>query len=196
MKTGISRIALCVMVAFCMVAGGCRKKADDKPAQGQPGGSTKTSVAELGTRAVEKAAETTRKAADRAAGITEKAAETAGELKEKATEKAFSIVRQFETDSGRSIPEITADAKEMAVENLRRMAEKYRDVIAEKQQQLKEMTQKYIDLPDAERITAEGHKLKAGINEIKKGVDLLKERFTVYYNALKEKGGNLVGLDI
>ncbi len=76
------------------------------------------------------------------------------------------------------------------------MAEKYRDVIAKNQQQLKEMTQRYIDFSDDERNTGEGRILKDGIDEIIKGLDTLKERFGVYYNALKEKAGNLTGLDI
>lgn len=45
-------------------------------------------------------------------------------------------------------------------------------------------------------MTAEGRILKAGVDEITKGIGTLKERFEVYYNALKEKGGNLTGLDI
>ncbi|KKN08092.1 hypothetical protein LCGC14_1060300, partial [marine sediment metagenome] len=77
-----------------------------------------------------------------------------------------------------------------------KMAEKYRDVIAEKQQQLKVMTQQFITMSDAERITAKGQKLRTGVNETIKGIDTLKERFGVYYNALKEKAGNLTGLDI
>jgi len=51
-------------------------------------------------------------------------------------------------------------------------------------------------MPAAERVTAQGRILKTGRDEIIKGIDPLKERFGVYYNALKEKAGNLTGLDI
>ncbi len=181
MKISIANISLCVILALAVVAGGCRKKADKETKPAEETKSTKQSISELGGKAKEAGA---------------KAGETAVDLKEEATEKVFSVVRQFEADQGKSVAYITAQAKEMAVENLRRMAEKYRDVIVEKQQQLKGMTQKYVDLADAERMTAEGQRLKAGVDEIKKGVDILKGRFGVYYNSLKEKAGNLTGLDI
>jgi hypothetical protein len=174
MKTSIARISLCVIFAVGVVLAGCRKKSDEEPEAGGQTNSSNISISDLGG----------------------KVTETPGETTERAAEKVFSIAEQFQADQGKSIPDITAGAKEMAVENLRRMAEKYRDVIAEKQQQLMEMTQKYIGMPDAERITAEGHILKTGMDKIIKGIDTLKERFGVYYNALKEKAGNLTGLDI
>ena len=196
MKTSIAKISLCVILALAHVLGGCRKKTDEETQPAEETNSTKTSISELGGKVVEKTKEAVAKADETAVEIKDKAVEIAVDLKEKATEKVFSIAGQFQADQGKSIPEIVAGAKETAVENLRKMAEKYRDVIAEKQQQLKEMTQKYVVMPDAERITAEGQILKKGIDEIIEGIDTLKERFGVYYNALKEKAGNLTGLDI
>ncbi len=189
MKTSIARISLCVIFAVGVVLAGCRKKSDEEPEPAGQTNSSNVSISEFGGKVTEKAGDTAEKASDRAV-------ETAVDLKEKAAEKVFSIAEQFQADQGKSTLDVTAGAKEMAVENLRKMAEKYRDVIAEKQQQLKEMTQKYIDLPEAERKTGEGQMLKAGVDEIIKGIDTLKERFGVYYNALKEKAGNLTGLDI
>ncbi len=174
MKTSIARISLCVIFAVGVVLAGCRKKSDEEPEPADKTNSSNVSISDLG------------------GNVTEKAGDTA----EKAAEKVFSIAEQFQADQEKSTLDVTAGAKEMAVENLRKMAEKYRDVIAEKQQQLMEMTQKYIGMPDAERITAEGRILKTGMDEIIKGIDTLKERFGVYYNALKEKAGNLTGLDI
>jgi len=189
MKTSIARISLCVIFAVGVVLAGCRKKPDEEPEPADRTNSSNVSISDLGGKVTEKAGETTEKVAD-------KTVETAVDLKEKAIEKVFSIAEQFQADQGKSVPDITAGAKEMAVENLRRMAEKYRDVIAEKQQQLMEMTQQYVDMPAAERTTAQGRILKTGRDEIIKGIDTLKERFEVYYNALKEKAGNLTGLDI
>ncbi len=196
MKTSIANISLCVIVALAHVLGGCRKKADEEPQPVDQTNSTKQSISELGGKAVEEAEEAGAKAVETAVEIKDKTVEIAVEVKDKVVEKVFSIVEQFNADQGKSVPDITAGAKEMAVENLRKMAEKYRDVIAEKQQQLKEMTQRYIDLPDVKRKTGEGQILKEGVDEIIKGIDTLKERFGVYYNALKEKAGNLTGLDI
>jgi hypothetical protein len=47
-----------------------------------------------------------------------------------------------------------------------------------------------------DRKAAIGQITKVGIDDIKKNLDIMKERFGVYFNALKEKGGNLTGLDI
>lgn len=185
MKTSFAKTSLCAILAFAVVLGGCRKKTDEETEPVDQANSTKQSISELGGKAIEKGKE-----------ASAKAVETAVDLKEKAAEKVFSIAQQFQADQGKSITEIAAGAKEMAVENLRKMAEKYRDVIAEKQQHLMEMAQKYVDLPDAERMTAEGQVLKAGVNEITKGIDTLKKCFGIYYNALKEKAGNLTGLNI
>ncbi len=189
MKTSIANISLCVIIALAVVLGGCRKKTDEEPEPINQTNSTKQSILELGGKVVEEAEEAVAK-------VDETPVETAVEVKDKVVEKVFSIVEQFKVDEGKSIPDITAGAKEMATENLRKMAEKYRDVIAEKQQQLKVMTQQFITMSDAERITAKGQKLRTGVNETIKGIDTLKERFGVYYNALKEKAGNLTGLDI
>ena len=174
MKTSIARISLCVIFAVGVVLAGCRKKTDEEPEPADRTNSSNVSISDLGG----------------------KVTETPGETTERAAEKVFSIAEQFQADQGKSIPDITAGAKEMAVENLRRMAEKYRDVIAEKQQQLMEVAQEYVNMPDAERITAQGHILKAKVDKITRGIDTLKERFGIYYNALKEKTGNLTGLDI
>ena len=174
MKTSIARISLCVIFAVGVVLAGCRKKSDEQSEPADQTNSSNVPVSDLGGKMTEKAIETT----------------------EEVAEKVFSIAEQFQADQGKSVPDITAGAKEIAVENLRRMAEKYRDVIAEKQQQLMEMTQQYADMPADERVTAKGRILKTGRDEIIKGIDPLKERFGIYYNALKEKAGNLTGLDI
>ncbi len=182
MKTSIAKISLCVIFVFAVVLGGCRKKPDEEPEPADQTNSSNVSISELGDKVTEK--------------VADKTVETAADLKEKAPEKVFSIAEQFRADQGKSTLDITAGAKEMAVENLRRMAEKYRDVIAEKEQQWKKMTQAYIDLPDADRKAAIGQLAKAAINEIITGLKKQKECFGIYRNALKEKGGNLTGLDI
>ena len=51
-------------------------------------------------------------------------------------------------------------------------------------------------MTDADRKAAIGQIAKIAIDESKKSLDIMKKLFVVYYNALKEKGGNLTGLDI
>ncbi len=181
MKTSIAKVSLCVILALAVILGGCRKKTDEDTEPADQANSTKQSISEPGGKVVEE---------------VEEAVVTPVEVEDKVVEKVFSIVEQFNTDHGKSISDITAGAKEMATENLRKMAEKYRDVVAEKEQQLKQMTQGYLNLSDDDRKAAIGQIAKTAIDEIKTGLDIMKERFGVYYNVLKEKGGNLTGLDI
>jgi hypothetical protein len=181
MKASIAKISLCVIIVLAVLLGGCRKKADEEPQPVVETNSTKQTIPEPGGKVVEEAKE---------------AGETVVEVKDKVVEKVFSIVEQFNADQGKSIPDITAGAKEMAVENLRKMAEKYRDVVAATEQQLKTLKQGYLKLSDDDRKAAIGQITKIGIDDIENRLDIMKERFGVYFNALKEKGGNLTGLDI
>ncbi len=196
MKTSIANISLCVIIALAVVLGGCRKKVDEEPEPVDQTNSTKQSISEFGGKVVEEAKEAGEKANEAAMEMRKKAREAAMEMKRKADEKVSRIAQQFNADQSKSIPDIAGGAKEMAVENLREMAEKYRDVVAEKEQQLKKMTQGYLNLSDDDRKAAIGQIAKTAIDEIKTGLDIMKDRFGVYYNALKEKGGNLTGLDI
>ena len=115
MKASIANISMCVIIASAVVLGGCRKKTNEEPPSPNQSTTPKVSIPEPDGKIIEDAKE-------------------AGET---VVEKIFSVVEQFNADQGKSIPDITAGAKEMAGENLREMAEKYRDVVAEKEQQLK-----------------------------------------------------------
>ena len=184
MKTRSLSLVLCLSAAIAVALGGCRKK-PEATTNDAPAGEPSASISDLGQQAMKAASDT-----------TSKAVEAAGEMKDKAVAKVMDIAQQFQADQNSTIPEITARAKEMAVENLRKMAEKYRDALAANQQKLKDLTEKFIAVPDAEKDTAPVENLKATIDLIYQGLGPLKERFQVYYNALKEKTGDLTGLDI
>jgi hypothetical protein len=106
------------------------------------------------------------------------------------------VARQFAIDQGSSVAEISAAAKEMTADNLRKMAEKYRDLVAANQQKLTTLTEQYVAVPLTEKNTPQAEALKAAIDEVYKGLPLIKDRYKAYYDALKEKAGNLAGLDI
>ncbi|MBE0537445.1 MAG: hypothetical protein IH624_17415 [Phycisphaerae bacterium] len=166
---------LCLTVVCAVALSGCRKKPKENTEASKPKSSV--SLSELGRDAMDKAAEGSDKAVE-------------------AVAKVLDIAQQFQADQSSSLPEISARAKEMAAENLRKMAEKYRDVIAANQQKLKELTEKFIAIPVLEKNSPEADTLKATIDQIYQGLDPLKQRFEVYYNALKEKAGNLKGLEL
>ncbi len=107
----------------------------------------------------------------------------------------LTIIEQFEADQGKSIEEITADAKKMAAEKVRKMAELYRDVIAESQQSLREMTDNFVALPDSDKNAAQGQIIKTFIDQVQGSITLAKEHFGVYVNQLKELSGDVSGLE-
>ncbi len=99
-------------------------------------------------------------------------------------------------DENKPISEVKAEAEQMDVEKLRSMAMKYKDAILAKRGEVDKFTAKLKDIPATELLGAEAKELKTEIEKLNKSVSALKERFEVYYKKLKEKGGDLSGLEI
>jgi chromosome segregation ATPase len=97
-------------------------------------------------------------------------------------------------DESKSISDVKAEAEQMSVEKLRSMAVEYQEAIAAKKGELEKLAAKLKDIPLTDLMSEEAKGLKADIDELNKSVSALQERFKVYYNALKEKGGDLSGL--
>jgi uncharacterized coiled-coil DUF342 family protein len=99
-------------------------------------------------------------------------------------------------DENRPISEVKAEAERMSVADLRSMAMQYKDSIMARQKDLEELTAKLKDIPIAQMVSAEAKELKAEVDNLNKSISALKERFQVYYQKLKDKGGDLSGLEI
>lgn len=99
-------------------------------------------------------------------------------------------------DENKPIGEVKAEAEKMSVEKLRSMAMTYKNAITAKRGEVEKLADKLKDIPLTKMMGDEAKGLKADIDELNKSVSSLKERFEVYYNKLKEKGGNLSGLNI
>lgn len=188
MKISAANISLCVILGLAVVLGGCGKKEDNSKEPQKQGESTATNLSDVVKANAEKATETGEK-------IIESAKEKAAEVKEKASEKMDSIIGQFTADQGKSIEEVAADAKQMTVERVRKMAEHYRDSIAKGQQTLRDLTEKFVALPDAEKDGPQGQLFKTLIDHVHDSITLMKERFQVYFDQLKELSGDVTGLE-
>jgi uncharacterized coiled-coil DUF342 family protein len=99
-------------------------------------------------------------------------------------------------DEEKPLSEVKAEAENMDAEQLRSMAMKYKDAIMAKKAEVEKLTTKLEDIPATEMLGDEAKEIKAEIDNISKSVSALKERFEVYYQKLKEKGGDLSGLEI
>ena len=99
-------------------------------------------------------------------------------------------------DETKPLSEVKAEADKMSIDKLRSMAMKYKDAILSKKGEVERLAAKLKDIPVAKMMGDEAKGLKAEIEAMNKSVSALKERFQVYYDKLKGKGGNLSGLEL
>jgi hypothetical protein len=99
-------------------------------------------------------------------------------------------------DENKTISEVKAEAEKMDTSKLRAMAEAYKSAIIAKKGEVEKVTAKLKEIPVAELLGEKAKNLKTDIENLNKSVNALKERFEVYYQKLKEKGGNLLGLEL
>lgn len=99
-------------------------------------------------------------------------------------------------DETKPISEVQAEAEKMNLKQLRSMALKYKEAILAKQEDIERIGAELKKIPVAEMLGEEAKGLKTDIENLSKSTTALKERFEIYYNKLKEKGGDLSGLEI
>jgi len=99
-------------------------------------------------------------------------------------------------DANKPISEAKAEAEKMDVGQLRNMAMAYKEAIVAKKVDLDKVAAKLKEIPVTELLGEKAKNLKTDIENLNKAVNALKERFEVYYQKLKEKSGNLSGLEL
>jgi predicted small lipoprotein YifL len=99
-------------------------------------------------------------------------------------------------DATKPIDQIKAEVAKMDVSQLHDMALSYKDTILSKQTDLEKVTTKLKTINPTELLGAKAVDLKKQMADIERSVSALKERFEIYYDQLKQKGGNLTGLEI
>jgi len=99
-------------------------------------------------------------------------------------------------DENKPISEVKAEAEKMDTDGLRAMAMVYQKSIAAKNSEVEKLTATLKDIPVTEMLGDKAKELKADIDDLNKSISALKERFEVYYQKLKEQGGDLSGLQV
>lgn len=97
-------------------------------------------------------------------------------------------------DTQKPIPEVQAQADTMSVESLRATALKYKEAILAKQAEIQKLADKLKEIPIADALGQEAKQLKTDVQNLETSLKALKDRFQVYYDTLKKKGGDLSGL--
>ena len=99
-------------------------------------------------------------------------------------------------DEKKPVSEVKAEAEKMDTGKLRAIAEAYKNAIVAKKGDIEKVTAKLKDIPATELLSKEAKDLKADIENFNKSMTALKERFEIYYQKLKEKGGDVSGLEL
>jgi len=107
---------------------------------------------------------------------------------------AATQTRAAAVDLERAVSEIQTEAQTMTVESLKATALKYKDAILAKQADVEKLAAKIKEIPLTEALGEEAKKLKADLGNLETGLKALKDRFQVYYDALKQKGADLTDL--
>lgn len=99
-------------------------------------------------------------------------------------------------DEEKPINEVKAEAEKMNTQELRATAVKYKDSIMAKSQELEKVMAKLKEIPATEQLGKEATEIKTEIEQLRNSISALKQRFEVYYEKLKEKGGDVSGLEL
>ena len=99
-------------------------------------------------------------------------------------------------DANKPIAAVKAEAEKMSAADLRAMALVYKQNLTGKKAEVDKLMGQLKDIPIAEKLGAEAKKLQAELKSLNDSIAALQQRFQIYYNKLKEKGGDLSGLEI
>jgi hypothetical protein len=99
-------------------------------------------------------------------------------------------------DENKSISEIKAEVEKLDTAGLRAKALEYKEAFTAKKSEVDKLAAKIKEIPVADLLGQEAKSLKADLENLEKSLSALQERFNIYYNKLKEKGGDLTGLEI
>jgi polyhydroxyalkanoate synthesis regulator phasin len=183
MKTAL-KIGLCVLIAGCLLNfAGCKKKAEPVATPAKSATNAAKPVANVRAEAAKAPAEQPKAAAPAADVKTEAAKTTAEQPKAAVTETV-------------PVADVQAEAAKMNVEQLKAKAMEYKNLIVAKKATLETLAAKLKEIPIAQQMGAEAKGLQTDIATLNKSVSALTERFQVYYNKLKEMGGDVSGLTI
>ena len=135
------------------------------------------------------------------ASAGQEAKETTGVMDnvKNAADKAVETIKEkvsMDIDLDKAVDDLKAEAAQMDIKSLTKIAMKYKDAIVEKQEVLQPLMDKLADIPMTEKLGEEARALTDKIKPLADAVASLKERFGVYIDAIKAKGGDVADLSL
>jgi PBP1b-binding outer membrane lipoprotein LpoB len=139
-----------------------------------------------------------KQAANTAGQVAQTAQDAAQTAKEAVQSVAQEVKQTFtaDIDLNKTVDALKAEAEKMDADSLKQVALKYKDAIASKQGEIKAIADKLTAIPMTQKLGAEAQKLTADTAKLTESLKALTERFNVYFNALKAKGGDVSGLTL
>jgi hypothetical protein len=176
---------MCVILVIVISIGlsGCKKSPPVEPKPAQPAVTQNQPATEQTTPAVEQTAADAQKA-------TQETAQKATESAKPATEqvKQALTAAAAEIDLASPIDTLKAQAKQMNVDALKATAEKYKAQFLSTKTDWTTKTDLLAKIPTMEKLGPEAQALTKEIQTLTSSLASLKERMTVYVDALKAKG--------
>lgn len=139
-----------------------------------------------------------RQATDRMDQAMQTAQNTAQAAKEAVSAAADEVKQAFtsQVNLDKSVADLKAEAEKMDIASLTAVAGKYKDAILAKQSQFSAISEKLSAIPMTQRLGDEAKQLTAEAQQITESLKALTDRFNVYVNAIKAKGGNVSDLSV
>jgi hypothetical protein len=103
--------------------------------------------------------------------------------------------KETRTDENKPIDEVKAEALKMNAKELKEMALKYKEALTAKQVELDKIAAKLDNLSVTEVVEVT-KKIQPEMEKLAGSIAALRERFQIYFQKLKEKGGDVSGLEI
>lgn len=98
-------------------------------------------------------------------------------------------------DENKPVSEVKAEAEKMSTEDLRAAAMVYKKAIEAKTAEVDKLAKELMKVMLADKSSDEMKTLQAQTGKLNQSVAALTERFQIYYEKLKEKGGDLSGFE-
>ena len=96
-----------------------------------------------------------------------------------------------------SISEVKAEADRMSIEELKAMAVKYQKEIIAQNSKIEKFADNFFSgIQASGKVGSEAKEMTDEIEALHNSISALTERFQIYYQKLKEKGGDLTGLEL
>ena len=99
-------------------------------------------------------------------------------------------------DENKPAGQAKSEAEQMTAAELRSMALEYKDAILAKKDELVGITAKFKAVPITEKLGTEAEEIMAEMEALNKSVSALTAKFQIYYDKLKEMGGDISGLEL